>query len=192
MGPCGGGGGPHLGPPQPFRGTRPLVSVRCYILENDTVQCDLDLYKSLQAWKDHKLHIDHEVRGFWRGTEAPRDPRASGYFQAGGGGGDSVVKDWSLRDHASQATLATVSPHSEPGETRPRGARLVLGSLATWAGGTQDPSAATNAGRGRGHPQAVPSAPAPTPGFRASSPALCLRSKPCRTKLRTCGKSEVT
>lgn len=34
---------------------------RCYILENDTVQCDLDLYKSLQAWKDHKLHIDHEV-----------------------------------------------------------------------------------------------------------------------------------
>lgn len=34
---------------------------RCYILENDTVQCDLDLYRSLQAWKDHKLHIDHEV-----------------------------------------------------------------------------------------------------------------------------------
>lgn len=34
---------------------------RCYILENDTVQCDMDLYKSLQAWKDHKLHIDHEV-----------------------------------------------------------------------------------------------------------------------------------
>lgn len=34
---------------------------RCYILENDTVQCDTDLYKSLQAWKDHKLHIDHEV-----------------------------------------------------------------------------------------------------------------------------------
>lgn len=38
-----------------------LFSCRCYILENDTVQCDLDLYKSLQAWKDHKLHIDHEV-----------------------------------------------------------------------------------------------------------------------------------
>lgn len=34
---------------------------RCYILENDTVQCDTDLYRSLQAWKDHKLHIDHEV-----------------------------------------------------------------------------------------------------------------------------------
>ncbi|XP_062361038.1 extracellular sulfatase Sulf-2 isoform X5 [Cinclus cinclus] len=34
---------------------------RCYILENDTVQCDTDLYRSLQAWKDHKLHIDHEI-----------------------------------------------------------------------------------------------------------------------------------
>ncbi|NXE36881.1 SULF2 sulfatase, partial [Ptilorrhoa leucosticta] len=37
------------------------VTQRCYILENDTVQCDTDLYRSLQAWKDHKLHIDHEI-----------------------------------------------------------------------------------------------------------------------------------
>lgn len=28
---------------------------------NDTVKCDGGLYKSLQAWKDHKLHIEHEV-----------------------------------------------------------------------------------------------------------------------------------
>lgn len=26
------------------------------------VQCDLDLYKSLQAYKDNKLHIDHEIK----------------------------------------------------------------------------------------------------------------------------------
>lgn len=37
------------------------VTHRCHILANNTVQCDLDLYKSLQAWKDHKLHIDHEI-----------------------------------------------------------------------------------------------------------------------------------
>lgn len=46
------------------------LSSRCYILENDTVQCDLDLYKSLQAWKDHKLHIDHEVSR-WGLSEHP-------------------------------------------------------------------------------------------------------------------------
>lgn len=34
---------------------------RCSILANATVKCDGGLYQSLQAWKDHKLHIDHEV-----------------------------------------------------------------------------------------------------------------------------------
>ncbi|XP_006839265.1 PREDICTED: extracellular sulfatase Sulf-2 isoform X1 [Chrysochloris asiatica] len=47
---------PDYSAPNPIK-----VTHRCYILENDTVQCDLALYKSLQAWKDHKLHIDHEI-----------------------------------------------------------------------------------------------------------------------------------
>ncbi|XP_056305019.1 extracellular sulfatase Sulf-2b isoform X3 [Danio aesculapii] len=37
------------------------VTHRCSILANETVKCDVGLYKSLQAWKDHKLHIDHEI-----------------------------------------------------------------------------------------------------------------------------------
>ncbi|XP_056588754.1 extracellular sulfatase Sulf-2b isoform X1 [Triplophysa dalaica] len=44
--------------------TSPLsikVTHRCHILANETVKCDVGLYKSLQAWKDHKLHIDHEI-----------------------------------------------------------------------------------------------------------------------------------
>uniref|UniRef100_A0A2K5C0S3 Arylsulfatase n=1 Tax=Aotus nancymaae TaxID=37293 RepID=A0A2K5C0S3_AOTNA len=45
-----------------YAATNPIkVTNRCHILENYTVRCDLDLYKSLQAWKDHKLHIDHEI-----------------------------------------------------------------------------------------------------------------------------------
>ncbi|MEQ2316314.1 Extracellular sulfatase Sulf-2 [Ameca splendens] len=36
-------------------------SCRCSILSNATVKCDTRVYKSLQAWKDHKLHIDHEI-----------------------------------------------------------------------------------------------------------------------------------
>ncbi|KAM3872276.1 extracellular sulfatase Sulf-2-like [Diretmus argenteus] len=34
---------------------------RCLILANETVKCDTGVYQSLQAWKDHKLHIDHEI-----------------------------------------------------------------------------------------------------------------------------------
>uniref|UniRef100_A0A7N6BTJ4 Sulfatase 2b n=1 Tax=Anabas testudineus TaxID=64144 RepID=A0A7N6BTJ4_ANATE len=36
-------------------------SDRCSILSNATVKCDTGVYQSLQAWKDHKLHIDHEI-----------------------------------------------------------------------------------------------------------------------------------
>ncbi|XP_042265984.1 extracellular sulfatase Sulf-2-like isoform X1 [Thunnus thynnus] len=37
------------------------VTHRCSILANATVKCDTGVYQSLQAWKDHKLHIDHEI-----------------------------------------------------------------------------------------------------------------------------------
>uniref|UniRef100_A0A672H9F4 Extracellular sulfatase Sulf-2-like n=1 Tax=Salarias fasciatus TaxID=181472 RepID=A0A672H9F4_SALFA len=38
-----------------------FVVFRCSILSNASVQCDNGVYRSLQAWKDHKLHIDHEI-----------------------------------------------------------------------------------------------------------------------------------
>ncbi|XP_069572666.1 extracellular sulfatase Sulf-2-like isoform X5 [Brachyistius frenatus] len=37
------------------------VTHRCSILSNATVKCDTGVYETLQAWKDHKLHIDHEI-----------------------------------------------------------------------------------------------------------------------------------
>ncbi|XP_015250027.1 PREDICTED: extracellular sulfatase Sulf-2-like [Cyprinodon variegatus] len=37
------------------------VTHRCSILSNASIKCDTGVYTSLQAWKDHKLHIDHEI-----------------------------------------------------------------------------------------------------------------------------------
>ncbi|XP_071370776.1 extracellular sulfatase Sulf-2-like, partial [Centroberyx affinis] len=51
------GGVPNaLAPPNSIK-----VTHRCSILANETVKCDTGVYQSLQAWKDHKLHIDHEI-----------------------------------------------------------------------------------------------------------------------------------
>ncbi|KAJ3609452.1 hypothetical protein NHX12_023973 [Muraenolepis orangiensis] len=45
-----------LAPPNSIR-----VTQRCSILANETVRCDTAVYRSIQAWKDHKLHIDHQI-----------------------------------------------------------------------------------------------------------------------------------
>uniref|UniRef100_A0AAQ6A5T3 Extracellular sulfatase n=1 Tax=Amphiprion ocellaris TaxID=80972 RepID=A0AAQ6A5T3_AMPOC len=45
-----------------FKKKHHVLSCRgCSILFNATVKCDTGVYQTLQAWKDHKLHIDHEI-----------------------------------------------------------------------------------------------------------------------------------
>lgn len=52
-------------------------SCRCSILSNATVKCDSGLYESLQAWKDHKLHIDHEVAHKTQQQQQPLETRVT-------------------------------------------------------------------------------------------------------------------
>uniref|UniRef100_A0A3B5AEN6 Extracellular sulfatase Sulf-2-like n=1 Tax=Stegastes partitus TaxID=144197 RepID=A0A3B5AEN6_9TELE len=71
---------PDVVPPNSIK-----VTHRCSILTNATVKCDTGVYESLQAWKDHKLHIDHERKlDIWRTYKSKLKNKLR--FRGGGGG----------------------------------------------------------------------------------------------------------